>query len=360
MELSDFLKTIKTLGLKLDIVVGDGIDPMLELHKLDPTTQNDISHINRNRLSLKDEEDWRPIEHIRHYTTNARPIPSYEFIFYLVRSGIVRSIITTNYDMTLDTIFQKLSRDIRVVVKKNPILLPGEWDYNGYCSQHISAPTEVAFWKIHGSLSHFYCRGCKTLLKSPDFVVPFGAANITDRYNHPITHSYLPGNTSCCPISVAPSSISGSICGHYVHAIDWKVPDLQITHPFKKIITSTIDSLHDNAKAIIFLGFKGNKIYEEINTEIERLSGTGLHLFMILSESQKDKVESAEVHHHLRDLVLANSGQFMYLNPPDMACYLMSELCSSGLVDINDLLTFESMFEAGYVPVEYWERSTVY
>jgi hypothetical protein len=355
MTIVELLKTAQSDNKRLDVIIGDGIDPMKEIHDACKASYADVDHRNRNRIYELDSESWKKYEHVRHYTTNVRPSPSYDFVLHLARKGILRSIITTNYDTTLDSMFNIFKTDMPLPVNLNPILIHNEWSHFGYCSEIVSS-TAIDFWKIHGSLSHVFCRGCSTLLKCPDFVIPFGSKSVTDRYNHPITHMYLPGKTSCCPIRLSPTEITGSTCGHYIHPNDWNIPNFRSILPFNKIIDKAMTQLRNDAFGIIFIGFKGNRNYEEINQVAEDLSGTGVHWIMYLSSSQQVSVESAPEHFHLRDIIINDGGIFEYSSTADIAGKLNEALRVSGLMSLTELIDYNNRFDDRYSSKEHWER----
>lgn len=364
MDLTQLLVKAKSERKKLDIVIGDGIDPMLDLHNIFPPEDRHFENPNPNIVAKKDSNCWKYFEHVRLMTTNARPIESYQFVFHLVNCGIAKSVITTNYDMTLDTVWENLSKEMVVDVVKNPILNSGESDFTQFANRKGSDDS-VEFWKIHGCLSKVICRECLTVLQCPDFVVPFGslgAYDITDEFIHPLSHRYLPNIAKCCPVDEAEFYLHSqrSLCGNYVHCVDWNLKKFKELSPFNKIIESAMTSLQKDPFGIIFIGFKGNKDDEAINKVVEELDGKGVLFAMYLSDSQKVRVENGAIHCHLRDLILKNGGHFEYLKEEDIARKLLGSLVDGKIAPLDDLVKFENLFHRNFInPTLYLSKRRV-
>lgn len=348
------------------MVVGDGVDPVLELHGLTPIKDDDLTHPRRGRLKAKDKIDWPRIEHVRHMTQNVEPIRSYQFIFHLACLQLVQAIITANYDLTLDSLFSRLAGLLPVEVKINPILNPGEYSHQGYCSPQD--PGVLPIWKIHGSLSHVFFRKCRTIFRCPDFVLPFDPMDIVDGFDHSISHSYLSHQASCCSsrrsLRIRRES---SLCGHYVHVLDWKMPNFSSHLIFQRIIRGAMAEFYRAPYAILILGFKGYRTmpgdlrHEEINDEAENVSGRGIQWAMFVSPTQYLKIRSRRridrPHRHLWNLVQSEGGFCFHGEAADIGSILMDSLVGAGLMtrgSIRDFVTHHLSKE--FAPEDYCER----
>ncbi len=361
MKLKDILRSAKAANRKILVVVGDGIDPVLELHGLSPIKESDISHPRSGRLQAQDKSGWSRFEHTRHVTQNVEPNRSYQFIFHLARLQLVQAIITTNYDLTLNSLFSRLAMPLGV--KINPILNPGEYEYGGYCSPQD--PRALPIWKIHGSLSHVLFRKCKTIFPCPDFVLPFGPMDIVNEFDHLISHIYLPRHASCCS-SKRSLRIRKSRCGHYVHVLDWKIPNFSWHPLFRRIIQGAMAEFRRDPYAILILGFKGfrgmpgDPRHEEINEEAE-MCGRGIHWAMFVSPIQYAKIRSGRLidrpHRHLWNLVNRERGFRFHGEAVEIGDILMSSLVDSGLMTIGEIGVFvRNHLSKKFAPEAYCER----
>jgi hypothetical protein len=347
---------------KLLVILGDGIDPVFELRRPLLTEVKDQKERYRGHLKEKDRENWPYFEGIRNLTRNVLPLPSYFFIFLLARLDLLQAIITTNYDMTLDAVFSLLRKDLPAPVVFNPILDAGEEDYSEYSHQKSSS-SSVRIWKIHGSLGHIICRKCKTILRCPDFILPFDVEQITARFMHPISHIYLPGKATCCPISVKPEYIKESLCGHYVHPVDWNLPHFFEDPMFKKIIDGGLNEFRKKLFGIIIIGFKGflppsrKGGHEEINIALEQLVGKGIRWAMLVSREQYKKIEMGAADAHLWELVGRENGMRFSGKTEEIADKLMSSLDRSGLITMRECNNlFQKIFEPTFVPRKFYKR----
>jgi len=364
MELHEILQLAKRNNKKLLVILGDGIDPGFELRRPLLTEVKDEKEHYRGHLREKDRENWPYFETIRNLTRNVLPLPSYFFMFVLARLNLLQAIITTNYDMTLDAIFCLLRKNLPVPVVFNPILGAGEEDYSEYSHQKSSS-SDIRIWKIHGSLGHIICRKCKTILRCPDFILPFDVEQITAKFMHPISHIYLPGKATCCPISVKPENIRESLCGHYVHPVDWNMPHFSQYPMFKQIIDGGLNEFKKNPFGIIIIGFKGflppsrRGNHEEINIALEHLVGKSIRWAMLVSREQYKKIEKNAADAHLWELVGRNNGSRFSGESDEIADKLMLSLDLSGLItrrECNNL--FQRTFEPMFVPRKFYKRFT--
>ncbi len=170
----------------IDIVVGNKIAPVplearftffertLPLHNLD--------------TAVVEKLYWNHLEYYRLRTSNGLPNINYLCLAALIRRGVVSSVITTNYDIYLQSVER---RDPSFRFHLNPCLRPEDtgWDSDGYYSRWPWGwpPTtirdgdgrlHVPLWKVHGDLGFVRWAHCDHRFGLPDFAV--GRPPLTD------------------------------------------------------------------------------------------------------------------------------------------------------------------------------------
>lgn len=367
MELPELLELASTTGEKILLVVGDGINPMPDLGEVGQNLTVNLTHHRRGRQKAVDSRFWPLYEHVRLFTRNALPVPAYEFIFHLARLNMLQAIVTTNYDLTLDTMFFNFAQEIPMPVLVNPVLRRGEYDHQGYWTSKKRGAM-LPLWKIHGSLSHVFMRKCQTFFRCPDFALPFDAAPILDYGCHPISHYFNPDGASCCPIALPANNIRDSLCEHYVHVVDWNIPNFKNQTVFQRIISGAMEEFRRPPFAVVFLGFKGfwppspSGWFEEINVETETLNGRGVHWIMLASSEQHKKI-SGEIdegrtgpHSHLWRLVEMNGGFCRMGDPGNLSRFLSDCLTVTNLVSPLDFARYHASFEGKYIHPDYFRK----
>jgi hypothetical protein len=370
MELPELLELVATHGEKILLVIGDGINPMSDLGEVGQNLKINLTHHRRGWQKAVDSRFWPLCEHVRLLTRNALPVPAYEFIFHLARLNMLQAIVTTNYDLTLDTMFLHFSREIPIPVLVNPVLKQREYDHQGYCTSKKRSAT-LPLWKIHGSLSHIFMRKCQTLFRCPDFALSFDPSLILDYGCHPISHYFHPHVASCCPVTLPPNDVKDSLCEHYVHVMDWHIPQFKNQNVFQRIIAGAMAEFQKPPFALIFIGFKGfwppdptdpTGWFEEINVEAEKLDGKGVQWAMLVSSEQDEKIKGrkdpirAGSHSHLWQIVQRNDGYYRMGDSGDLSSYLYDCLGIANLVRPLDLIKYHLFFENKYIPPEYFSK----
>jgi hypothetical protein len=95
------------------------------------------------------EFKWRLFEYARFHTANTLPTFAHACVSQMMVDGVCRDLITTNYDLFFDSIWEKHPD---WGVKQNPLAKSGEFCWAGYYSARIAARNKPRYWKIHGSL----------------------------------------------------------------------------------------------------------------------------------------------------------------------------------------------------------------
>ncbi len=146
-----FVKHRRRAGLskRLVFVVGNGIDNVNNIINDDGLRQKAGGRFKKPRAF--EAYKWRHFEYARYYTSNTLPSFAHCCIFKFVEAGLCRDVITTNYDMFFDTIWRRFGT---VGIRQNPVLDPGEYDWEDYYAVKSETVSNPSYWKIHGSLSH--------------------------------------------------------------------------------------------------------------------------------------------------------------------------------------------------------------
>jgi hypothetical protein len=109
------------------------------------------------------------LERQRLYTNNFIPHRNLLCLMRLVRKGIIKAIITTNYDRYVMATFLRYGQPFKCVL--NPLLSGDEnWNSDGYYSAKPSA-NEIPLWKIHGDLGFVRMDDCCHIFRLPSFVI---------------------------------------------------------------------------------------------------------------------------------------------------------------------------------------------
>ncbi|OGO02737.1 MAG: hypothetical protein A2Y72_04135 [Chloroflexi bacterium RBG_13_53_26] len=100
----------------------------------------------------KDREAWRVYQIWREFTSTRKNLNAdYRSVAYLLKRRMVDSIITTNYDLGLETLFYEL----QITPRRNPCLSDSEaeWHCQGYYEKECHSDEYPILWKIHGDLA---------------------------------------------------------------------------------------------------------------------------------------------------------------------------------------------------------------
>lgn len=153
----------------IDLIVGNRIAPV----KLPTRSEY------KNELKLPDDEElldrryWNFLEAIRLVTENTLPNINYLCIAKLLRQGIVRNIISTNYDRFLPSMLTRAPGLGAWQLNPCPPAYEGDplvWGGDGYLTYNVDA-TKTSLWKIHGDLGFARMDECGHILRLPHFLV---------------------------------------------------------------------------------------------------------------------------------------------------------------------------------------------
>lgn len=283
----------------MTFLVGDGISPSQEV-----LTHDAIKEAERSRLRLPAGRDltkkqeararWCQYEFARFFTTNVIPPLGYFGLYHLSRIGLVRSIITTNYDLYFNAIAERTDAPWSL----NPILSRGQYSWDNYYGRRSSASSRVPVLKIHGSLSHatFTCCSsteCAHIFRLPGFPIYNDVAPINARFGVRQNHDHL-GHVG---YSDRPRSLAGRERCLASHYLDWAFDNKR--DAFAKEIDAARRELSYSSGPVVLLGFTGffdrtsaNPWNEELVPLIEELHRKGRPIFYFIHDTQRKKLET--------------------------------------------------------------------
>ncbi len=175
-------------------------------------------------------ERWKHLEYSRFWTLNNTPPLGYFLLHYLAKNNAIRTIITTNYDLFLNSIFSRF--DCAQKTYFNPAINEHEFNWEEYYStKKITDKNTLKIFKIHGSLTHVVFRKCydnqnhSHIFKLPSFLIGFDTSQLRKMFNLKYLHNYL-GHEGVKYNE--PSLINDNAAtGYYVHYIDWALKDVE-------------------------------------------------------------------------------------------------------------------------------------
>ncbi len=227
---------------KIKFVIGDGFYSQ----RGTITRQEIIDNARTQGKEIKNISDeditcWNAYDYYRVYSANHMSPKRYFYMRYLLSTGIVSSIITTNYDLRFDSIFERDPLPQGMIL--NPIINSGEDNGNDFYGEILSVQNKLRFRKIHGSFSHI------------SFIQPefshnhiFKLPNIrVDRiYEDHIIHH----DDFCQSLNLNCS------CNRMAHYIDYNFLDRN--RYFNRVINGAIQDLNaDDTGSVITMGFTG-------------------------------------------------------------------------------------------------------
>ena len=193
--------------IKHDILVMNNILTSKEKHRLsecDPSSWEFIPLLNTltkkydkaiQQIGLyldKDTEErivWQTYEIWRKFTRELSQLEHhYGSLAYLIDKKVLNSIITTNYDLMLETLFNVCN----AYFPRNPCLQKGEKYYDNYYS--VKTDKEVScYWKIHGDLAYMSCESYRSdnVSKVPEgMIYPYKKLNGNNKLYFRHYHDY--------------------------------------------------------------------------------------------------------------------------------------------------------------------------
>lgn len=371
-SLEQILREALRLKRRILVLLGDGIDHVREVVRMRGTSLAEISARPSATVRRRDATHTKILEHVRMMTFNELPNLTYYFLYLLARYDLLEAVISTNYDLSLEGMFERLHAHLPRPIAFNPVLKAGEQDPSGYAT--AQAPGAVRIFKIHGNLGFLICRGCHRLFEAPPFVLGPDGPGVAEEYEHPILHHYGPPSPAtygshpsvvpCHPLpSPATRFSSPPQCFSYVHVQDWAVPSFSEYPLFKAIIDGALQEIRNIPFAIVSIGFKGRLPTdpalpkEEVSDALASIPPAGIRWSVLLSPDQRTKVGIGQGHEHLWNLVHAQAGDARSLGPALMGKYCLASLLRSGVCTLSSLRSHHVReFAPAFAPFGYYDR----
>lgn len=269
---------------KLIILLGAGISQLSSIrHPQVILSGNPASHVKkclRCRYSSERYERhravWSEYEYSRLYSRNVLPPQSYYFVARLCAAGLVRSILTTNYDSFLWSIFTRDRSLPETLI--NPILLPHSTEAPGYRSYHN--PDKLGILSLHGSFEWAQFQECGCLVSLPTWAVGSNLWRVMDTWGGVFFHDYQKGH------STRPT-------GAAHHFIDWNLGSRALFAPEIDAARQEIRWALSNGGILLLLGFMGTRSpragmeswHEEMADPIAA-AAQAIPTFMVITEDQ--------------------------------------------------------------------------
>jgi hypothetical protein len=295
-------RTGRSAKKKIVFLVGSGI-----LHISNILNDDQIisevakrSRISKNPTSRSFQEfRWRLFEYARYYTANTLPTLAHACIYQMITDGVCRDVITTNYDLFFDSIWEKYPK---LNIKKNPVCTTGEHNWDNYYSCRRTLRGNARYWKIHGSLSHVVFRG-KSLTapyqihQLPRFAISTNQPDLANKFGGETLAPFMGYEERQYPKTqfALPSSLNPQ----YEPFIDWTYGSKRAC--FEREIRAASHVLKDkqSVAAIVIIGFRGyfdeknprNPWNEELVPVINKLIDDGnIPIFMALHRQQYNEI----------------------------------------------------------------------
>ena len=289
-------------GMELDrclvFIVGNGIEDVCNILN-DKKLRRKAGRRYRSPAEFEDYK-WRHFEYARYYTSTSLPSLAHCCIYKLIEFGLCRDVITTNYDMFFDTIWQNFASSS---IQQNPVLDFGEFGWEGYYTSKYKARAKPRYWKIHGSLSHVCFQtlagdGQHHLHRLPRFAISSNNDLLAKSFGIPTQAPHMGFEAQRYPKTrfAHPVELKAS----FKPFIDWTYSNDR--GRFKREIEGAKAVLISPKKiaALILIGFSGyyndsdvnDPWNEELVPEIRRLKNSGFsNIFMSVHNEQYKRID---------------------------------------------------------------------
>jgi len=257
---------------------------------------------------------WSEFEYHRMFSRNVLPEFAYYFIAKFCSLGLVRSILTTNYDSFLWSIFSKDSKFPKPLF--NPVLNRNENDPFGYLTHKDSK--KVGIFYLHGTFDWGQFKNCGCLVNLPPWAVGTNLWSVQEDWGGVFLHDFQLGHNS-------------NPTGPVRHYTDWKI-DRVDRSSFSREITAAKRELAwaiENNGLLLLLGFTGTYSHrlpgwhEEISEKVAA-AARRIPTFMVITSVQAEKCRqgypspddptSAELSWLLNQVQGAPFGETMVVN----------------------------------------------
>lgn len=243
---------------------------------------------------------WRHFEFARYWTANGLPSFAHCCVHRLIQDGLCRDVITTNYDLYFDTLWERSDFPIAC----NPVANPDEYLWEGYYSPRNAANNPCRYWKIHGSLSHVCFAPTASSVsphpyRLPRFAVSINNDTIAQAYKIPSQAPFMGYESEQC--RGTPFSTLTDLSGPFFPFID-RTYGNDRTH-FRREIDGAKAVLADKRSlaAVVLLGFSGcydhrkpnHPWNEELVPALENLLSSGFkNIYMAVHQKQFNRMSS--------------------------------------------------------------------
>ena len=260
-------KVLSDKNKKLVFIIGNGFQPVDSIQKEEDFKDSVRTHYGADygavTASWTDEdwdlERWKYLEYARFFTRNCTPSFGYYLLNYLIGKQHIKTIITTNYDLFLNSMFERTNKD-QDSYCFNPAIRNTDFDWEGYYSKTTpSNHNAVKIFKIHGSLSHVVFRNCLRhnnqlhIFRLPSFMLGFDTRPIRDEFSVKYLHDYLGhiGRRYRHTTLIDDASETG----YYVHHIDWAVKCLCAGIGYRDFFSKEIEFAKSLGLKYYYLGY---------------------------------------------------------------------------------------------------------
>lgn len=230
---------------------------------------------------------WSEFEYCRMYSRNVLP----EFAYYVIAKfcswGLVRSILTTNYDSFLLSSFSKDSRFPKPLF--NPVLNRNMNDPFGYLAHKDYKRLRIFY--LHGTFDWAKFKDCGCLVKLPPWAVGTNLWRVEEDWGGVFLHDFHSGHST-------------NPTGPAQHHIDWKVDRVDRASFSEEIAAAKREialAIRNNG-LLLLLGFTGTHSHrlpnwhEEISEDIAA-AAQRIPTFMVITTRQADKCRQGYADH---------------------------------------------------------------
>ena len=281
----------------LVFIIGNGIDPVDNIIN-DKTLRLKAGSRYKTTKSFEAFK-WRHFEYARYYSSTSLPSFAHCCIYKFVEAGLCRDVITTNYDMFFDTLWQH-SPGLRV--HQNPVAEDDEYSWEGYYSSQRGAMVCPRYWKIHGSLSHVCfggrCGRRHNIHRLPRFAISANDDSLARKFRIATQAPFMGFEVACYPRTLCADQ--ADLIGGFSPYIDWTWDNDRAR--FQREIEGAKAVLRSPGKiaAVFLIGFSGyfNKRdlndpwNEELVPEIRNLRMNGFRdVYMAVHKAQADRIK---------------------------------------------------------------------
>ena len=334
------------------VVIGSGCGNFFQQIEHRSTLRKKMPEEDRDDLNKLDFKCWTHYENARLCSANVRPYEDYYVLHAMTRASLVDVVITSNYDLLLDSMLQRV--DAGRPFHINPILRdpdPKAYNADGCFARSDTEENAVRIYKIHGRLDYVIFRECKHIFRLLTFMVRYPDLDFLRRIGTDCLHYKIDSadtaDLSASPLAAKPTdhfSLSG-ICIHY---IDFNFEDRQLFKPTIDAAKRLLCSLSPETP-ILVLGFQGRwkdpallapgefpneDIVPELRSHIQK----GGRVLMFLHEAQHARLANG-----LWDYVSDPGADKCHASYGDPSETIWSAAERAGVVEYSDLkeLDFE-------------------